>query len=177
MKRTALISLFVFTSLAGCGDPHPNVYLVAIDESSLTSVPATCYFTGEVPGDVDQRSNAFSEQQWTIWNGESSDSNYLNLPAMTWKLGDLTLNLPDATLVGGPKEWTNVMSDVQGTSNTREQTLTITFEGEPGGTGKGTVFAKVTNTCTGNSSCRSCEVSLPFFARRLPNDAVSTTHP
>jgi len=173
MIRFMMIAVLASMSLMGCGDSQPSVYRVAIDESGLADVPGACYFSGVVPSDVDKRTNAYSEQVWTLWTGESADSSYLDIQAHEYDLGDLMLNVGDITVRGGPKAWTTVKTDVQGASNTREETLTISFDGTPGSTGKGTLFIKVTNTCSGSSSCRTCEATLPFFARRIPHDVPS----
>ena len=161
-----LFGAVVLLVLGGCGDPKPQLYRVAINPATLRSVPGSCYNSGTVPDDLDN-SNRLVEQEWTLWHGADEQSNYLQLPAQVWNLGSLVVNLPAATVMGGPTDWALTVSNVGG-GNTEEESVTITFESPPGSTGEGSFRVRENNSNTANF--RSCDATLPFFARLIPID-------
>lgn len=170
--RSAVLAVAAAT-LVACGDPDPQVYRIALDTEALRSVPATCYNNNTVPGDL-PTGNSLVEQRWTLWAGATKESNYLDLPQQSWRLGDVRVDLGGGPLlvVGGPKVWTTKRTTSNtNASNTSEESLTITFDQEPGSTGTGTMLVKESNTNT--TDFRSCEVTFPFFARRVPVDETT----
>lgn len=167
-----LLSAAALLALAGCGDPQPQVYRVAINDAALNDVPATCYNNNTVPGDR-TTDNRHVEQLWTLWHGADAKSNYLELPAQNWFLGNVRLTIAPSTVVGGPRIWTTTETEVStAQSNTREELIRITFDQDPGVAGPGVLLLKVSNTNPTNF--RSCEASLPFFARRIPYSESTT---
>lgn len=173
--RSLILAIPVVSVLIACGDPDPQVYRVAIDTSALKAVPASCYNNNTVPVDIGT-GNTLIEQLWTIWAGKDNQSNYLDLPFQDWRLGDVRVSLSagggPVLIVGGPKVWTVKRTIPNtGASNTSEETLSVSFDQEPGSTGTGTMLVKEANTNT--TDFRSCEASFPFFARRIPVDETT----
>lgn len=171
--RSILFSAAPLLLLTACGDPDPSVYRIALDTAARRTVPATCYNNNTVPGDIPV-GNTLVEQQWTLWAGKDKESNYLDLPTQSWRLGDVRIDAGGGPLliVGGPKVWTvKFTTSNTGASNTSEETISVSFDQEPGSTGTGTMLVKETNTNT--TDFRSCEVTFPFFARRIPVDETT----
>lgn len=166
--------------LVGCGG-GPRTYRVAVNQSSLDTLPASCYLQGAAPTDPVTSTNGDTRFEWALWDG--TDKQYLDVGSIAVALGNaypvgtngqanqngLSLS---GVIEGGPTVFTQEKKKVLTSANESDtRTMTITFEAAPGPTGKGTLYVKSTYTCAGTCNARTnCEATLPFIARRIDGD-------
>ena len=168
--------------LVSCGGGQPRVYKVAVNPSALNALPASCFRTGSTSTDTTTFTNAFVDMEWSLWDGPA-DKQYLDVGTnLVFALGQANAikicsgagdSLP-CLIEGGPKAFTVSRVAVKNSvspAETDTRTVTITFDDTPGATAKGTANLKSTYTCSGCNQ-PSCEVNLPFVARRI--DAQAT---
>jgi len=184
MRFMMLAVAALAVALISCNGGQPRLYKVAIDPSPLNNLATTCWNTGNVPVDTTTLTNGFLDYEWTIWDG-AADKQYLALTQTTFALGNANPvrvctgnadSLP-CLIEGGAKSFSSSRVFTRNSVNpveTDTRTLTITFDDTPGETAKGTLNVKSLYACSGSCNKTSCEVTLPFVARRV--DAQANTN-
>jgi hypothetical protein len=153
-------------SLLGCGQ-QPRYYRVAIDETPLHNLPASCYESGTAP--TDQTTNVVDVEQWILWDGVEGRK-YLQVGNIDYALGDaddVDIN-GDALVSTGEGGETTFTARRTRTNPDRvyEATYTLDQEGE---TLEGTIA--LSSTCTGTAcAVASCTATLSFVGRRIDAD-------
>jgi len=167
-----------------CGVGQPKLYKVALNPSALNALASTCWRPGNAPVDSTQISHGFNESDWTIWDG-TQDKQYLAFSATTFALGNANPvrvctgsgdSLP-CLIEGGGKAFTSSRVFTRNSVNpveTDTRSITLTFDDTPGATASGTINLKSNYSCgTANCTQPSCEVTLPFVARKVESQQTT----
>lgn len=149
----------------GCGQ-QPQYYRVAIDTSSLSNLPSTCYRSGTVP--PEKTTNVVEVGQWIIWDGVDGQE-YLQVGDIVYDLGDayqVRITAGDAIVSTGEGDKKTFVTERTLFNPTRTYKATYTFT-RRGETPEGTVA--ISSTCTPGTGCDipSCEATMSFVGRRL----------
>ncbi|HEX8822674.1 MAG TPA: hypothetical protein VF794_22290 [Archangium sp.] len=167
------VAAVVVGGLLGCGQP-PKYYRVAVDESPLLNLPASCYPNGTAP--TPRTNNVQSVQQWSLWDG-TEDRKYLEVGAITYNPGNNapTFSIPGEVIVStGAGDKTTFVAERTLTDPNRTYRVTYTFDKEGGLFGgdviEGSIglFYSCTNTATNNcNQVNSCDTTLRFTGRQI----------
>lgn len=173
--RASLVVLASFAvALSACGGGQPRYFKVAVNQTALESLVATCYRNSTPPTDTITTTNGFVAKDWTLWDGVG-DKQYLDVGVNTWQLGHAnpvqTGGAGSASLspvIEGSGKVFSETKEINKTASgeTDVRALTITFDQSPGATVTGTLNLKSTYTCTGCGQ-PSCEANLSFTGRKV----------
>jgi len=165
MRLTSLCLLASLAVFSACGS-SPRYFQVAIDRSSLDSLPGSCYIGGNAPTITDKSTNVMIGQQWTLYDGEQGKS-YLAIGDLSnFHLGDASaVSVRGNVIQGGPTSFTTTRTRVDPT-RTITTTATVTFT-QLDTTAKGTIKLDSSTACTGMCNAPNCSGELPFLGHQL----------
>jgi hypothetical protein len=179
---------------AGCGGSPVTTYRVAVDETALGGLPASCYAGGTLPTQKDLNPNEFPEFIWTVWSGPSGKS-YLDTSLFgetkAIGLGDAApvsvigaIESSDSKTYNGTDTQQNIPPPPgtippAGYTNTQVLQLQVAFD-STGGTAAGTITLQSQYTCSNcaigqNDNKVSCgPISMTFAGASIPTQATTS---
>lgn len=174
MRASKVVLASFVVALCACGGGQPRYFKVALNQTALESLAATCYRNSTPPTDTTTTTNGFVAHDWILWDGVG-DKQYLDVGQNTWQLGHAnsvqtgfssTASL-NAVIEGSGKVFSETKQiNKTAVSETDVRAVTITFDQTPGATMTGTINVKSTYTCSGCGQ-PSCEANLEFSGRKV----------
>ena len=166
MNRLGLTVAGVAAALVLACGPNPITYLVALDQSSLASLPGSCYPGGTVPTPA-PNVTPFVQHEFTVWEG-AQGKRYL-------QIDQVRVNFPTSnnfTFVGlaqgGPKTWSYSTSVDRPNTTTESRTLELTFTDLGPSTLLGSAVATSTCSCpAAPCSCVDCTATFQLNGRAI----------
>jgi hypothetical protein len=177
MRASKVVLASSVFALCACGGGQPRIFKVAINQTALEALVATCYRNSTPPTDTVTTTNGFVARDWTLWDGVG-DKQYLDVGVNTWQLGHAnpvqTGGASSSSLspvIEGSGKVFSQSKQINKTASgeTDVRALTITFTETPGATAMGTINLKSTYTCAGCGQ-PSCEANLDFSGRKVEGD-------
>lgn len=193
MRSTVFFAVVALAALSGCNGGQPRIYRVSVDTTPLRTIAdPSCYKNGQLPsGQQETLSNFRTEAQWVIWDS-GDGKQYLDTGSNHFQIGDAPeIVVQDVIECGsactgtfqGARTVTNPFPGFQNTTETRQTSITVTFNDE-GAAPAGTVQLRAQYACVGNCpnpnpvpDSVSCATQLSFEARRIDTSRIEAYQP
>jgi hypothetical protein len=149
--------------LLACG-PQPFTYVVALDQSGLTSLPGSCYPTGTPPTTPPQIPTLV-QHEFTTWQG-AQNKMYLEIDAIQVQFpsSGFTMN---GLAEGGPKQWSYSTLRDRGNNVTETRKMDFNFT-DLSSTLVGSIAVTDTFTCAAPPcGFQDCSVTLNLNGRQI----------
>src|SRR4051812_11589918 len=164
MTRVGSLAVGVAAALALACGASPSTYLVALDQSGLTTLPGSCYATGQPPA-TPPVITALVQHELTVWEGAQS-KHYLQIDRVQ-------VNFPSSGFSfigleqGGPKAWSYQTTADRGNNTTETRKMDFSFT-DLSPTLLGSIAVSDTFSCaTPPCGFQDCQVTFTLNGRQI----------